>query len=336
MTITFKASAPATVANQPAFDQGGFAVKVEDVLLGLVPQWMSFRDIVTVEVDTGAQGGRVKVENIVEEAGVSKLPTDSTNTAVKPILSIIDELRNQGIDFPYDVSIKVKKGLSVKGSGLGSSGATPAAALLAFEAILKRLDISYSLSDLQKAEILKLSDFGVPDNAIPAHFGSLVTMSQPGLEFVIERHEIDGSFGSFLLIIPQDFGIKTEDARKALEGLSAPQDNDQLVESMKLAIKDNDLDNYVKNMKVIHQWWSTPRSRLYPAQFFLKVRKVLDDAGSLGTTISGAGPTMLCWLSGKEDLERLTKNLDELFDQLKQSVLVVKGKIDDEGARLEE
>lgn len=120
MQISATAKAPATVANQPAFDMGGFPVKVIKTVAGNQEKWETLQDEVDIIVNLNRKNSKITVRNILVEDGVSDLPAEVLeNTAGRIVKFCIDYLKEKEVDFPYDIEIVVRKGLSVKGTGLG-------------------------------------------------------------------------------------------------------------------------------------------------------------------------------------------------------------------------
>lgn len=286
------AKAAATVANQPSYDLGGFAVGVVETVAGESPSWETLTDVVEIEVIAGAKGTLI-IENIVAEEVNFELPTAPTeNTAGIVVAGALVQMATKGIDFPDGLKITVRKGISIQGTGLGSSGATPAAALKALEGLMAKLGHPKILSDQEKVELLIKADRGVPDNSVPAYFGGLVEINS---DHTFEKVIPGDDFGFFVIVTPQGFGIKTADARKVLTGIEPEAENQMIIEKMQIAIRTGDSQRYGELMEQAHQWFVGPRSRLYPAAgaVYDQVYQAAHQAGASGMTISGAGPTVL-------------------------------------------
>lgn len=318
MIFTSSAIAPATVANQPSFDQGGFPVNVLEVVSGSVPSWESLSDRVDLScsVEKGSSGfsSSITIINQVPEQGDSNsLPTDPTqHTAGLLLLELIEHFKPQftaaGIS-NFDLTVTVTKGISVKGTGLGSSGASPAATLKAFLHILPQLKIdSSSLSDLQADQMLQRADKGVPDNPIPAFHGGLTTFSldSNGVVQSVHQHQLPDP-PLFVLVTPRGFGIDTQQARKAIAGVEVPGDHEELVAAALEQLRSGNFQEYSQLMEQAHAWFvgtevddsgsRNRRSALYPDQgrLYTRVQSAAKQAGAWGVSISGSGPTMLAF-----------------------------------------
>lgn len=263
------AFAPASAANVAiGFDILGFSVEV----LG---------DQVTVErtekpgvVITGATGV------------VSDIPREpEKNTAGRALLAMQQAL-NPGFGF----SASIHKGIPL-GSGLGGSAASAVAAVVAANALLDQ--------PLSKIELLKFAMQGEAvssgslhvDNISPSLFGGLVLtvgIDNPRVK------QIPVPPGIRAVLVHPHLFLSTRQARGILK-LEVSM-SDFIWQTANLAgfisgCYTNDLDMIRASFEdvVIEK----QRSALIPG--FDTVRQGAIDAGALGCTISGAGPTMFAW-----------------------------------------
>jgi homoserine kinase len=214
------------------------------------------------------------------------------NTAGVAILAFMNKTK---LDLNGEFRITIKKGLSIKGTGLGSSGASAAAGLKAIENLFEKLSIPNNLSNKDKSNILKTADFGVPDNAIPSYFGGLNIIDPKGSRKITSKHKF-----LFVLTTPKDFGIPTALAREALKGKSAPNDSEIIIQKAIEAFEEGTVFEYAANIEKLHDWFVVPRKKLYPDKIYDKVYATAKNSGSLATTISGAGPTILSIVDNME------------------------------------
>jgi len=263
------AFAPASAANVAiGFDILGFSVDV----LG---------DTVTVErtekpgvVMTGATGV------------VTDIPREpEKNTAGRALLAMQQAL-NPGFGF----SASIHKGIPL-GSGLGGSAASAVAAVVAANALLP--------TPLSKIELLKFAMQGEAvssgslhvDNISPSLFGGLVLTV--GIDHPRVK-QIPVPPGIRAVLVHPHLFLSTRAAR----GILKPDVNmsDFIWQTANLAgfisgCYTNDLDMIRASFEdvVIEK----QRQQLIPG--FEAVRRGALDAGALGCTISGAGPTMFAW-----------------------------------------
>ncbi len=321
MKLIVSAQARATVANQPSYDQGGFPILPLKTLAGVEEEWETLFDQITLCVELPQNPTKdisINITNEVHEKNVPLLPTDSKqNTAGIIIEKAIEYIKGQGIPWPYTVNIAIKKGLSIKGTGLGSSGASSAAALKAFEKILSQLKLP-SLPQKIKIDLLCLGDQGVPDNSIPAYFGKLVFIEQnkKNSSLSIQQFSPSPNFGYFVLCTPQTFGLNTQKAREVLQDITIPKQKSQ-IEEMLSALTQGDIVKYGSLLEEVHKWFVSPRQTLYPQQgkVYQAVYQAAKSNGATGVTISGAGPTILALVPGTKVGQEVGKSMHQAFAQ---------------------
>jgi homoserine kinase len=264
-----KAFAPASAANVAiGFDILGFSVDV----LG---------DSVTIE-RTASPGVVITGSTGV----VTDIPRDpEKNTAGRALLAM-QQVLNPGFGF----SLSIHKGIPL-GSGLGGSAASAVAAVVAANALLPR--------QLEKIELLKFAMQGEAvssgslhvDNISPSLFGGLVLTV--GIDHPRVK-QIPVPPGIRAVLVHPHLFLSTKQARGILKREVTM--SDFIWQTANLAgfisgCYTNDLDMIRASFEdvVIEK----QRSQLIPG--FDTVRKGAIDAGALGCTISGAGPTMFAW-----------------------------------------
>jgi homoserine kinase len=263
------AFAPASVGNVAiGFDILGFAVDA----LG---------DRVTV---SRRKDKKVVISSVTGVAG--DLPLDpERNTAGRALLALHSAL---GLDFGLEMQID--KGIPL-GSGLGGSAASAVGAVVAANALLPQ--------PVGKLELLKFAMEGEKvasgslhvDNISPSLFGGLVLtvgIDQPRVK------QIPVPSGVRAVIVHPHMFLSTKQARSILSR-SVPL-ADFVWQTANLAgfisgCYTNDLDMIRESLQDVVI--EPQRQALIPG--FQDVRKAAIAAGSLGCSISGAGPTMFAW-----------------------------------------
>ncbi len=218
---------------------------------------------------------------------VRDLPLDAArNTAGRAVMSIVEELK-----LAYGIELTIEKGIPL-GSGLGGSAASAVAAVVAVNALLP--------TPLSKLELLKHAMRGEEvasgsvhvDNIAPSLYGGLVLtvgVDNPNVK------QIPMPDGIRCVLVHPHMVLATKDARKILKpdvSLS-----DVIWQTANLAgflagCYTNDLRLIGESLNdVIIE----PQRRvLIPG--FDAVKQAAMNAGALGCSISGAGPTVFAWL----------------------------------------
>ncbi len=277
MTFTYRratAFAPASVGNVAiGFDILGFSVAA----LG---------DRVTVS-RTEASG--VTITGI---AGVAEnLPTDpAQNTAGRALLAMQEALQ-PGFGF----AMQIEKGIPL-GSGLGGSAASAVGAVVAANALLPR--------PCSKLELLKYAMQGEAvasgslhvDNIAPSLFGGLVLTVGIDHPRVKQIPVPDGIRA--VIVHPQMF-LSTRQARAILK--RSVELSDFVWQTANLAgfisgCYTTDLDMIRASLEDVVI--EPQRQALIPR--FQQVRLAAMQAGALGCSISGAGPTLFAWALARD------------------------------------
>ncbi len=199
------------------------------------------------------------------------LPLDHTNLIVRAFEQIHP---CEGLRFEIDAEIPLS-------GGLGSSAAAVVAGLLA---------AAYRAGTEVDLLSLATSVEGHPDNAAAALQGGVVVVSHGN------AHRIDPPANiAAVLVVPHD-GVRTADARAALPAqvpLADAADNVAHGALLMLGLKDADPALVSRGLRDhLHQPY---RAKLYPRSDELRARA--RELGALGATISGAGPTILFWVT---------------------------------------
>jgi homoserine kinase len=263
------AFAPASVGNVAiGFDILGFAVDA----LG---------DRVTVSRRAGRGVGITAVRGVAGD-----LPLDpERNTAGRALLAMQEAL-NPGFGFDMEID----KGIPL-GSGLGGSAASAVGAVVAANALLpepvSKLDL---LQFAMQGEKVASGSLHV-DNIAASLFGGLVLTV--GIDHPRVK-QIPVPPGIRAIIVHPHMFLSTRQARAILKG--TVELSDFVWQTANLAgfisgCYTNDLDMIRASF---HDVVIEPqRQALIPG--FHDVRRAAMDAGALGCSISGAGPTMFAW-----------------------------------------
>jgi len=248
-------------------------------------------DILGFSVD--AVGDRVKLTRVPTPGvtitairGSVDLPLEAErNTGGRALLALIEAVQ-PGFGF----EMEIEKGIPL-GSGLGGSAASAVAAVVAANVLLGKA--------LPKLELLKFAMQGEAvasgslhvDNISPSLFGGLVLtvgIDHPRIK------QIPVPSGVQAVIVHPHMFLSTKQARAIL---SRNVDlSDFVWQTANLAgfisgCYTNDLDMIRESLRDVVI--EPQRETLIPG--FADVQRAAIDAGSLGGSISGAGPTMFAW-----------------------------------------
>jgi len=216
----------------------------------------------TVEV---TETGEFAVESNVD------LPLDRDNFVVQGFERLHPA---DGFSFRIDSEIPLS-------GGLGTSAASFVAGLMAADHIFE-LD----------APILELATEldNAPDNSAASLLGGFVIAADGD---AVRFEPPDGLEG--VLVVPGE-GVRTAEARAALSDQVAREDavfNIAHASMLTLGLARGDLDLVARGLDDrLHQ---QARAHLFPRS--MELIAAARDAGALGATISGAGPTVLAWTS---------------------------------------
>ena len=270
------ARAPATSANLgPGFDVIGVAL-----------------DLAYDEVEVEVREGR-GIEITVEGVEASQIPTapekNSAGLVAKEIMA------RRGIE--ANLRIKIKKGVP-QGVGLGSSAASASAAAAAIaRALGLYLDPLELIEIASKGEVAS-SGVAHADNVAPSILGgfAIILSYEPvKVEKLMPPPHLE-----FSLAIPKSLKKTTERARAVLPSHIELREHVHAMTAysmLLLGIIKGDLELIGKAMSS-DRIVEVARAKLYPG--FLKAKKAAMEAGALGVTLSGAGPTAIAAVDSRK------------------------------------
>ena len=286
------AFAPATVANVAVgFDILGFAVEANG-------------DRVTV---TKTAEPSVTIAEITDADGTPygpEIPLDpARNTATVGLKALLDELRP---GFGFEVSIR--KGIAL-GSGMGGSAASAVASLVAANALLERQLEAFELMPYALLGEQAASGAIHPDNVAPCLFGglTLVTSLSPfrSVRLPVPRQILT------VLVHPR-VRVDTRGARRLLRAevpLTAFVKQTANLAGFVAGCYTGDLKLIGESLR--DHVVEPQRASLIPA--FAEVKAAALEAGALGASISGSGPTVFAWVTSSDEAERVRDRMLRAF-----------------------
>jgi homoserine kinase len=303
-----KASAPATVANVSCgFDIFGFAVG---------------EPADEVEVILTDQPG-VVIKEIIGDQG--RLPLEaSRNTAGVGVQAYL-----KATGSPYGAEITLYKNLPL-GSGMGSSAASSAAALVAINHLHGNpLTRSELLPFAMEAERVACGSAHA-DNVAPSLLGGFVLIRGYA---PLDVASIPTPPDLYCTLVHPHLELKTEDSRKVLK-LQIPL-KDAITQWGNIAglVVGLMKPDYELISRSLHDVVAEPiRSALIPG--FAEMKAAALDAGALGCGISGSGPTIFALSKTHEIALTVGDGIRREFDRFELNSDVYVSQVNQHGARI--
>ncbi|MCO6489197.1 MAG: homoserine kinase [Phaeodactylibacter sp.] len=290
MKAGVKVFAPATVANVAVgFDILGFALeKPGDEIIARFSDTPGLR----IAKITGAQG---------------KLPLDiNKNTAGFAALKLLEHLGEEGRGIELEIHKKMPFG-----SGLGSSAASAAGAVMAVNELLRR--------PLEKRALLPFAVLGEQvadgayhaDNVAPSLIGGMVLIRD---NETLDVHRLPIPAGIHATVVYPHVEILTRDARSVLSDMvslrQCIQQNGNMA-GLLVGLYQSDLELISRSLNdVIIE---PQRAGLIP--HFQKVKEAALKAGALGCSISGAGPSIFALCANSLIAEEVGLAMKRIFEK---------------------
>lgn len=305
---TVRAFAPSTIANLgPGFDVLGLALTGPGD---------------TVEVKRVDQPG-VIIEAVAGDNG--RLPRDpAMNTAGVAAQHVLDFL-----DPSAGVALTLIKDLPL-GSGLGSSAASAAAAIWAVAALL---DFEEKLPLLPAGVAAEAVAGGYhADNIAPALLGGMIAVQRCDAEQIVV-HQIPSPTGLYIVLVTPEWEIQTRRARQLtpqtvpLRQMVANAGN---LSGLIIAGFHNDVHAFGRS--IIDGVIEPARAPLIPG--FATVKAAAMDAGALGCSIGGSGPTVFAMCDSPEVARQVGAAMQRAFAAESLASAFRVAQVDPVGARL--
>ena len=308
MSKSIKAFAPATVANVACgFDVLGFAVDAPG-------------DEVTITLN---DTGEIRITDIQGDDGLLPLESDE-NTVSLVIREYLTHIGSkQGVD------IALRKGMPLK-SGLGSSAASSVVGVFALNRLLG--------SPLTDKELLPFAMEGErlacgtahADNVAPALLGGFVLVRSYSPLDVIELPTPKKLYAT---IIHPHIEVKTKDARSILRKNIQLQDAVTQWGNLAGLISGLMTEDYDLIGRSLQDVIVEPvRSILIPG--FDLAKQAALDAGALGASISGSGPSIFALSTDLKTANKIGDAMKMVFDNINIANEVFVSKVSKQGPRI--
>src|SRR5262245_30312815 len=283
MTVSATAFAPATVSNVACgFDVLGFALEApgDEVTATLTPSG-------------------VRIESIDGDGG--RLPRDaSKNTAGVAALALLTKLGER-----RGVALSIRKGLPLS-SGLGGSAASAAAAVVAVDAVVgANAPLETLIACALEGERLGAGSAHA-DNIAPSLCGGFVLVRRPNPPDVI-RLPIPRDLVA--VVVHPDLEIETAKAR-ALLGSTVPiADAVRQWANLGAFIDGLHREDFAQISRSLEDTIAEPRrAPLVPGVALIK--RAAADAGALGCSLSGSGPSLFALCVGRTTANEVARAMN--------------------------
>ncbi len=265
-------------------------------------------------------GANVRLRSVT--GVVTDLPEEpSRNTALRAL----DALRISR-ELPFGFEVDIIKGIPL-GSGMGGSAASAVAALVAGNALLDEPLGNALLYPLALEGEVAASGGYHGDNVGPMLSGGLALATRDRLI------PIPVPKGLMCVLVHPHLVVETRRAREALVAPYAIGDfvpQSAALAQMLVGLFTGDLRSLRAGLKDVLV--EPRRAHLIPG--FAAVKRAALDAGALGSSISGAGPSVFAWFENRSAAEAATRAMQGAFSDVGLGSDVVVSEVDGPKARL--
>ncbi len=280
------AFAPATVSNVACgFDVLGFALETpgDEVTARFADAGVTLgaRASVTIE-DIEGDGGRLPRDGSKNTAGV----------AVSALLAVLGERRG--------IVLRIRKGLPLS-SGLGGSAASAAAAVVAADALLgTTMPLTTLIACALEGE-RRGAGSAHADNIAPSICGGLVLVRRASPPDVVQ---LPVPAGLTAVVVHPDLEIETAKARVLLGTVVALEDAVQQWANLGALVHGLHTADFALISRSLEDTIAEPRrAPLVPG--LAAIKRAAADAGALGCSLSGSGPSLFALCKGHDSAVRV-------------------------------
>lgn len=306
MRSSVKIFSPATISNVgPGFDLMGFALEQPG-------------DIMTVKPND------IGIIRIINNSGADIPDDPAKNVAGVAATALMEELGcKTGFDLIFETKIN-------PGSGIGSSAASCAAAVVGVNELLSRpFNQKELLPFAMKGEFLASGSIHA-DNIAPALMGGFILIRNYD---PIDLIRIDAPQELICTVAHPDIQIKTSESRKLIPGDVPIKKVLEQCGNIAGLIAGLTTSDYSLIGRSLHDVIAEPvRASLIPGYNEIKAR--FHESGALGGNISGSGPSVFALSENQEKAKRVAAMMTDVFlkSGLKSTVYI--SKISRQGTRL--
>ncbi|MGH8105821.1 MAG: homoserine kinase, partial [Arenimonas sp.] len=232
---------------------------------------------------------------------MTELPLETeNNTAARALRAMREDLQ---LDYGYQ--IEIVKGIAL-GSGMGGSAASATAAVVAANALLETPLPREALYRYALEGEAAASGSYHGDNVGPQLLGGLVLATRDSVIAIPTPGNL------YCALVHPHFVLETRKAREALSGHYALKEFIGQSEGLALLLAGCFKSDFAMIQKSLHDVLIEPRrSPLIPG--FANVKQSALDNGALGSSISGAGPSVFAWCIGEAVAKNAAQKMQRAF-----------------------
>ncbi|MBL6955276.1 MAG: homoserine kinase [Chlorobium phaeobacteroides] len=257
----------------------------------------------------------VSITSITGDGGA--LPRNpKKNTSSFVVLKFLEYIRtNKGIDFEGHIELELKKNLPLS-SGMGSSAASAAAALVAANELMGR--------PCNKMELVNFAIEGErvacgsahADNAAPAMLGNFVLIRSYN---PIDLITIPSPDNLYCTLVHPHIEVRTAYARSVLPRMISLKTATEQWGNVGALISGLLTSDYELIGRSLVDVIAEPkRAPLIPG--FYDVKHAALEAGAIGCSIAGSGPSIFAFSSSPETASRVGEAMQTAFSTLKEKL----------------
>lgn len=263
---------------------------------------------------------------VITEIKGADLPTETeknvAGVALKTMLAAIPE-------YTGGIKLEIEKGIS-PGSGIGSSAASSAGAVWAFNHLLGNLFSALELTAFAMEGERLASGAAHADNVAPALFGgiTLVRNSNP-----LDVVAIPSPENLYAFVLHPEIELKTSDSRKVLKTRISLEDGIRQWGNVGGLVAGLFLEDFGLISRSLEDVIIEPvRSLLIPG--FAEMKETALESGALGFGISGSGPSVFALCKGAETCQQVGKAVSETFRGIGLPFNTYQGPVNSQGVQL--
>ncbi len=248
---------------------------------------------------------------------VQNLPMDAVdNTAGQAVLAMLQAQTQIDQKNNFAIELEIEKGIPL-GSGMGGSAASAVAAVVAANRLMPT---PFDRQDLYRfaLEGERVASGAAHGDNIGAQLFGGVALSMPDRVVSLMVPE-----GLYCAHVHPHCVLETRRAREALQGAYAIKEfvaQSEALACLLLGLQTGERDLLQRGLRDV---LVEPR-RAFLIPGFFQVKQAALDAGALGASISGAGPSLFAWCDDQEQAQRVAVAMQSAFAQsgLASDVLV--------------